>query len=696
MRNFAYIADKKFNKPLVDRGTKATNGRTTYNSDPGRLARHALLIGFSSSHIIDVAARTVMPNEFDRVSLEIPRLSIDDQYVPDNERCNRPYEESYSRNRGFITTENIVATFAEKSGAYASPFAVTRDIALRFWGDILPTSAELKQQRKNASHGSYVQETGSPGQGQAIMCRPASSNYESRACSPSLASQTRPRTFGGEHAWNEEDFSGCFIHTGSVPIYRSVEPMDRQEFSTNMGMLVPTNRDVATVSPLDYTSIETRRQALRISEASSVGTELCEEAYEADMPADRMVGSPLDHDNDAAVTPHVRNPWEQLRHASANLDDEAHLACEHGLAREQTPKRRERVFGIRRGSTHAKERRQRKTRARAHRKDDQLGQADDFKSEMRETEERILSATEVVEEVYDDSLESSSDHETRKNRGEQEPSSVPNSNRHHTVFPGGQSKRAGTVFEGWQVAHAGTTPPEEFILLPSAAGVVEEGQFALQPGSEHDADFEPQQLSPSGVSAALRFKHKTVFPGPSNEKLSGLTSEQRQSVDDHHVHEHRRRKRQDGDSEAVVGRLPSIQPAQIAGWDTFSAEVEAISSIWNELNHGRIYITSTVDVPELACQLYGRQKRLWSWSQQDYERFQSQMDGVLSQDFGLQLVSSDRHPQGRHYYSASPREFWMTYFRKDIPLYWLAILVPRRTMGVSWKKVRRTNMIDSQ
>ncbi|KAF2158951.1 hypothetical protein M409DRAFT_61221 [Zasmidium cellare ATCC 36951] len=161
LRNFPYIDDRKFNALRADMDSTSTSLRLKYNSDFGRLARHALSLGFSLKKGVIHDASNTNAHNFDVVSLEKPELSTNNEGLPEKERSNRPYERSFHRNRSFITLEKVVAIHLQTCGAYPTPFAVTRDMIFRFWGDILPPSESTTGQR-NVQHESDAQDVPAP------------------------------------------------------------------------------------------------------------------------------------------------------------------------------------------------------------------------------------------------------------------------------------------------------------------------------------------------------------------------------------------------------------------------------------------------------------------------------------------------------------------------------------------------------
>ena len=109
-------------------------------------------------------------------------------------------------------------------------------------------------------------------------------------------------------------------------------------------------------------------------------------------------------------------------------------------------------------------------------------------------------------------------------------------------------------------------------------------------------------------------------------------------------------------------------------------EVASVERIWDEIEDDKIYVTSTVDLVELASRRHAKHKRLWSWSKEEKDQFDSQNGELLSKGYALQVVTSNRHYSEREYYTVSYIEYWKVHFT-DRSLYWLAILSPEPAGG---------------
>ena len=131
--------------------------------------------------------------------------------------------------------------------------------------------------------------------------------------------------------------------------------------------------------------------------------------------------------------------------------------------------------------------------------------------------------------------------------------------------------------------------------------------------------------------------------------------------------------------------------AQLSSWEPFRETVDVVGRIWRDLDHARIYVTSSIEIKELSAQQQPNQERLWSWLKEDQELFDRQMSSLVKKKFGFQVVCSDAHPQGRRYCSLEHMEYWSAYFGDNERGYWLAVLTPWRSAGSSREKVRKTD-----
>ena len=145
---------------------------------------------------------------------------------------------------------------------------------------------------------------------------------------------------------------------------------------------------------------------------------------------------------------------------------------------------------------------------------------------------------------------------------------------------------------------------------------------------------------------------------------------------------------QPDDIDAQLRSIESQKRTQIKDWEPFKETVDSIRRIWSDLDHARIYVTSPLELEELAAQRHPFHRRLWSWSKEDKEGFDHQIGRLLrDRKFGFQAVSSDAHT--RQYCSLEHMKFWNAYFEETECRYWLAVLTQWRPPASSRQKVRK-------
>ncbi|PPJ60832.1 hypothetical protein CBER1_11640 [Cercospora berteroae] len=124
--------------------------------------------------------------------------------------------------------------------------------------------------------------------------------------------------------------------------------------------------------------------------------------------------------------------------------------------------------------------------------------------------------------------------------------------------------------------------------------------------------------------------------------------------------------------------------------DPFEPQVNYMRDIWSSVDHSRIFITSEVDIPELASNQYANHNRVWSWADQDYRAFQDSLRPLPKKGYHFHLVSSERHPEPFHYCTVGIEGCWINLTQKDVRNYWIAVL--SRRQWTSPGKIRRTGM----
>ncbi|KAF2158733.1 hypothetical protein M409DRAFT_61391 [Zasmidium cellare ATCC 36951] len=666
LRNFPYIEDRKFNAPRADADSTSTSLRLRYNSDFDRLARHALSLGFSLEKRVRHDASNTNANDFDSISSEKPALSTNDEGLPDKERSNRPCERSFHRNRGFITLENVMAIYPQPCGAYPTPFAVTRDMVFRFWGDILPPSDSSTRQR-NAQHESEAQDLPAPGESDTRIYRPSSSDYERSTRSPSAVSEVRPKTFGQGEGWNEGDFSSFYMHPHLETKHPFVSRPNVLSLSETLTAHEPAQVEHTQTVVVDQNLVEDRRRALRISSASSRSTNLFDDGYEKQYPAEDRASKRANGD-DLTRQMLFEAVGKQQPTESVELEDQPLPADDQSLETVQTQE------------PHAQEERNRWW---------QLSGSD---CQLPDPEQQIQETAEVVGTVYDDDAELADSQAINALHARDQ--AVSKKRHRYTRFPGGPSKREGQLFNPGQVAHLGINvdkdigpPPEQ----DTATTPNHDGQTTTTGNASSEPEKENIQHEHSSTKLAVSSKHKTTFPGPASQTTRHHGNNL--NVSSLRTEDNRRRKRQDHDDTVFATKSATHEQAQVPDFDVFKIQVESVRSIWDQLDNRKIYVTSPVDVPGLDSKRHTSHDRLWSWAEHEHGEYRLQLDRLLEQNYGFQLISSEGRPGEPHYRTAPPESFWQVYFGTAPRIYWLAVIYPLQEFGGSRGKVRKTELV---
>lgn len=98
-------------------------------------------------------------------------------------------------------------------------------------------------------------------------------------------------------------------------------------------------------------------------------------------------------------------------------------------------------------------------------------------------------------------------------------------------------------------------------------------------------------------------------------------------------------------------------------------KVNSATRNWASLDHSRIYVTSIVNIEELGQKRYKSHDRLWSWSREEKDDFNAQMNELLSGNFHFRAISLKNNVVSlRH------MDFWQIYFGIGGSTFWLGLL----------------------
>lgn len=627
-RNFPYILGGDHYKRLIAKGAQNSMANAKCCGELTPLGHFARSIGFESPAILDMV-ETDAGQTYDYVAASKASFSNDVLDLPVQSRCGLPSRRIFRRDRGYITTTNLLAQQEERR-AYVSSFAVIRNMIYRFLRDDLGLTA--RHVSVNRTQDDYID-------------RPISSNYDLAIRSTSTTPHyTQTSNLKGK--WKEGDFAEFHIHPDfMISPMRPDSGLNFYKHKTVQHGQGPLEAALATPEPTGHISIRDRRRALRASSSRSADTTL-------DLKTPQSSEEPNVYydglSSRRSEEMHAVNPMSAKSQAPRDK-------YESDMSRSERPSSVDKV-------NECDDRDSRNSQsmvisvdnlASLEQKASKVDPAEwQHENDIYDPEQHILSTAEVVGEVYGADVENGSyaEKSLEIDASDQQHASMENWKR-RTVFPGAESKRKGRIFSPGQAAQAG---------IPDRSQ-----QQTRMPITDQDLT---SWLKPSSDSAAA--KHMTIFPGAS----AGM-----------------RRKFIADDSTRTIIRSSRSRQAQMPSWDAVRSEVHAVSSIWEKLDYNKLYITSTTELTVLASQRVPGYERLWSWTILDKDTFYAQMEHILAGDFDLQLVASDSHPEGRHVRSVSPKVAWSLAFKHDFTLYPLAIIVPNKRMDENRDKVRRTN-----
>ena len=340
---------------------------------------------------------------------------------------------------------------------------------------------------------------------------------------------------------------------------------------------------------------------------------------------------------------------------------------------------------------------------------------DDVQTATRKAEEQMYGAEDAVNEVYDEEPDGQTQQFERDEIDYGESShdtiNIPKDTT-SDLFPGGSINRATNSSLGRHGLTQKIAPP----TLSEVQAETIEGSTPRQDkrkaiycetGSVNEADHSaiPQiQISASqteesdtavvGEGAAIPTdRPESMFPGGPlvQDRMKQRTTEEHSSAQTSTLSKKRYLPSESEDADVDLRPPKTSNQAQLNSWEPFQETVDAIGRILNNLDHARIYATSSIAIVELSAQQHLNHVRLWSWLKDDQELFDRQMSSLLMKGFGFQVVCSDAHLQGRRYCSLEHMEYWNAYFGDNECGYWLAVITPWRSRGSSREKVRKTH-----
>ena len=336
---------------------------------------------------------------------------------------------------------------------------------------------------------------------------------------------------------------------------------------------------------------------------------------------------------------------------------------------------------------------------------------DDVQTGTRKAEEQMRGAEDAVNETYDDEPAC----QTQQTRGDETGDGINGDDGIHIpantmieLFPGGpieptpdssighheptQRIEALAISEKQaETIDGGTSLPDKRKAIYHERGSVHEAGNSAIPRLQVNASRE-EESSAAVVSEEpvismnpreSMFPAGALTPGSLQQVTPGGQSSSAKST-----LSKKRNLPTEYEDAGVHLRAPKISnQTQLHSWEPFKGTVDAIGRVWGDLDHARIYVTSSVDIGELSVQQHPNHVRLWSWLKEDRELFDRQIS-LLRKKFGFQVICSD--PQGRRYRGLGHMEYWNAYFDNNQSGYWLAVLTQWRSAGPSREKVRKT------
>ena len=326
-------------------------------------------------------------------------------------------------------------------------------------------------------------------------------------------------------------------------------------------------------------------------------------------------------------------------------------------------------------------------------------QEDDVWTGTRKAEEQMRGADDAVGEVYDDSLI-----QTRGSSEEESDLGVADDNTNGTPT---DTANDVTRQEPTQIVEVPPVSVEQ-VEKSDAATSRQDKRRAIYQNSELPGHLANSSLSNIGTFQptsemnrpgcdvnktdedstasepnASPTRPKSLFPGESlipygaKQAMKGsLPSKKRHLPDEAGVHDYR------------LNPPKERGRAQRSNFEPFKEIVDSIGRIWSTLDHSHIYVTSNVDIEELAGQQHPTKRRLWSWSEPERELFDRHISDLrIRRRFGLEVVCLG---QTRQYRSLDHLEYWKAYFEGTEPRCWLAVLTRYQGIATAREKVRKT------
>ena len=176
-------------------------------------------------------------------------------------------------------------------------------------------------------------------------------------------------------------------------------------------------------------------------------------------------------------------------------------------------------------------------------------------------------------------------------------------------------------------------PPDVLVSVDSVARSSIRQTSKLFPGPSFDPR-EPKQAPTAEPSSQVahdaspepiyesRKNDRTPLPNIPDQTSNG-------NVTDPPEHSRRRKLEHETETDIHIKAPTENSFAQFTDWESPKDLVASIESIWDKLEHTRIYVAGTVDIEELNSRRDSNHKLLWSWSENEKDQFKSQIGPLL-------------------------------------------------------------------
>lgn len=728
MRNHPYLSNHPSAKPIQGRDEDRPTRRYLKNeADVSRLASFAASRGFlienpSRQHDVEM--------ESQRAEMKLPKLSCNKNNIPRHHRSSRPRACDFEQAWKHLFLQNVFSTHHQPVRKYPTAFAVIRDIVQCFWGSvtlneinnpdrILHVHQHTEQQNSANAIPNDLQVLPSqdgcaadsnPTQGlfknPVDLPRPVSSEYSVSSRS-SRHSPTSRSMIGGEVRSEKgiDKLHRCPMditdaEDEAVKIASYIEPSHANASNEDVVMQVspvarshpPAAPDAESfvISPQDVVR-EQRGKPEKGPNRSVQGDGILRKTQTAGRQGVLPRVEKSQHHTRRKNLRKQQKKWASVLHGHddngaplqmsySNLPDTegAEETLDFSTA---MPHMVHDDSGITAQSSDADAEIE-NIGNKWHNND---GDDDDVQTATRKAEEQMRSAEDAVGEIYDDN---SADHNTNRAIVGTDTGSdkvVHNSRDTQSgLFPRGiiEPSSISRQYRNEGLQSEKTVPlrtKRNAVYLEAGHDDLPNIQAIESNGDEINRDRDNRKVS-----------HMSMFPGGPLKPAPTV----REVVGDDNVNANKLVPSQSDQAQLGKRRWHSYEfdDREYSGdWESMKILIASVESIWDQLDHTRIHITSTIDIVELDSKRVKIHERLWSWSRDEKDQFKLQIGQLVkAKELQLQMVSRNRESISPSYSAVSEMGYWISYYEfPDRSTYWLAILIPKPNVSRRRKKARR-------